>query len=1531
MKKIYFLLLVLATVFVACKKDMDVEFSTFEIEDEKFVPSYTSTELSCKVQCAATINELYLQYDTVADFSTYQEVELVENEKTEVYSVKIGELLDNTTYYVRYVAENSYSQVTSEKVSEFKTLQATTPTIEVREITDVLDTVATVGFVLKFNGGADITKMGVCWSMDSVPTVDDVYVECSSDVVDNVVGGDSLVLNISGLKANTTYYVRAYAENIKGIRYSQSKAFVTLTLPEVETEDVTDIQLTSGWLNGLVLFNGNDTTTEYGFCWGEEADLTIEESQNVKVEVAEDSTFTYRLSNLQDETKYYVRAYAKNKIGLVYGEVKEFTTQSTILAVVVTAEASDVTYTSAKVGGKVETDGGSDVEERGICYSITKSPTIENKKVVLGSGLGSFTTELSDLQDGTKYYVRAYAKNKKGVSYGETVMFETKAYLLAEVITSSPTEITYTTAVVGGTVVSDGGVEVVERGVCYSMTENPTIADSKIVVDKGLGSFSITLSGLQEGAKYYVRAYAINKKGVSYGDEVTFETLSRFVDLGLSVNWAMCNVGADKPEDYGDYFAWGEVKPKTVYDWSTYKYSKGSNKSITKYCTNSVFGNNGFVDNKIVLDLADDAAHVNLGGAWRMPTKEELEELKEKCTWEWITKNGVNGYKVTSKVDGYTDRSIFLPAAGGISSGDNSHVGTRAYYRTSSLSMNYYTDKAYLLYASSDEIKFYLLVRTVGCPIRAVIDKNSDMSEIKRHTISVYSDNESFGKVLGGGTYAEGTLISIKAIPNNSYEFEGWSDGNSDNPRVIIVSKNSEYTAKFRKNPSSHNGYDYVDLGLSVKWATCNVGVELPEEGGDYFAWGETIVKDSYVAENYKFSGGSGGVTKYNDKDYKVILDLEDDAAHVNWGGEWRMPTIEEFQELLDNCTWTSVGGWDSYGIEGFKITGKNGNSIFLPMPGYMATNGWNYHTYYQSASLPLGGGYGHNMVLGVNVSAQPRSYTLYYSDGCPIRPVLGEYSYPPNIRKYKILVSSIDDVYGYAFGAGIYVEGKEVELSARAEEGYEFVRWNDGNTENPRKIVVTQNVTYIAIFEKAKTYQDGHEYVDLGLPSGLKWATCNVGATKPEEYGDYFAWGEVEPKEYYEWSTYKYCNGSKYSMTKYCTYSNYGIVDNNTMLDHEDDAATVNWGGAWRMPTKAEQDELRNNCTWDWTTQNGVNGYKVIGPNGNSIFLPAAGFMHEGTLTNAGSYGDYRSSSLEADEPYLAYIVYFYSDYVDWSYGSRCSGLSVRPVYGESSQQPETKRYTISVYSHDNSRGTVSGGGTYNEGYQVTITATAKSGYKFKEWNDGNTDNPRIITVTKDAIYTAHFEAEKNLNAGHEYVDLGLPSGLKWAICNVGATTPEEYGDYFAWGEVEPKTTYNWDTYKYYDGSNFTKYTGSDKTVLDPEDDAATANWGGAWRMPTKAEQDELRNNCTWTWITQSGVNGYKVTGPNGNSIFLPAAGQMSGGSLDSAGSNGLYWSSSLSAYGPNHALYVSFNSYSVDMYRCGRYYGYSVRPVCQ
>ncbi|MCQ2342397.1 MAG: hypothetical protein MJZ75_02740 [Paludibacteraceae bacterium] len=202
---------------------------------------------------------------------------------------------------------------------------------------------------------------------------------------------------------------------------------------------------------------------------------------------------------------------------------------------------------------------------------------------------------------------------------------------------------------------------------------------------------------------------------------------------------------------------------------------------------------------------------------------------------------------------------------------------------------------------------------------------------------------------------------------------------------------------------------------------------------------------------------------------------------------------------------------------------------------------------------------------------------------------------------------------------------------------------------------------------QNEEQFRNNHAYVDLGL--SVKWANMNVGATTPECYGDYFAWGETSPKTTYSWSTYKYCQGSSTTMTKYCKNSSYGTVDKKTVLDPEDDAAHVNWGGNWRMPTKAEQYELIKNCTWTWTSNynsTGVKGYIVKSTkNGNSIFLPASGYYDSSLLYGVGVCGDYWSSSLfdVGTSSFLAGSLRFISNEIITNYYNRYYGNPVRAV----------------------------------------------------------------------------------------------------------------------------------------------------------------------------------------------------------------------------------------------------------------------------
>lgn len=192
-----------------------------------------------------------------------------------------------------------------------------------------------------------------------------------------------------------------------------------------------------------------------------------------------------------------------------------------------------------------------------------------------------------------------------------------------------------------------------------------------------------------------------------------------------------------------------------------------------------------------------------------------------------------------------------------------------------------------------------------------------------------------------------------------------------------------------------------------------------------------------------------------------------------------------------------------------------------------------------------------------------------------------------------------------------------------------------------------------------------GLSWIDLGLPSGLLWASCNVGATAPEEFGNYYAWGEVESKRDYSWSTYRYGDGSE-RLTKYCNNPNYGLnryTDTLTTLEPEDDAATALIGDGARTPTRLDWQELMQNTTYAWTTENGVNGCRFTGTNGNSIFLPAAGGWTETEFFGAGDFGDYWSSSFEWGSPYNAWDLLIKSDVQSMGTYERCYGYSVRAV----------------------------------------------------------------------------------------------------------------------------------------------------------------------------------------------------------------------------------------------------------------------------
>ena len=485
-------------------------------------------------------------------------------------------------------------------------------------------------------------------------------------------------------------------------------------------------------------------------------------------------------------------------------------------------------------------------------------------------------------------------------------------------------------------------------------------------------------------------------------------------------------------------------------------------------------------------------------------------------------------------------------------------------------------------------------------------------------------------------------------------------------------------------------------------------------------------------------------------------------------------------------------------------------------------------------------------------------------------------------------------------------------------------------------------------------TTSSNHDYVDLGLPSGTLWAAYNVGATKPEEFGDYFAWGETETKNVYSAETYKYGTAKmgEYdfleldSLWKYNFGNEHpGTIDNLSTLLPEDDAATANWGKEWRMPTNEEMIELKENCyvVKKRDYKNKVNGmiffkakrtddkgrfvdeydsyYSMSDPH---IFFPAADRYTDWSSRDGSSfYGYYLSSSLREERENVALGLDFdgYGVYADGGM-SRQYGYPVRAVRA---QKPERKIFTVNFYTSDS---------VLIESQKVMeftsakeILPPAKDDHVCVGWSTS------VECVSSDLSVYAQYKSIL-MEDVHPYVDLGLPSGTLWATYNVGATKPEQYadyGDFFAWGDVVPDRDFTWYSYKYgkaqlqWDLYGLTKYNfeGGYPSSIDrlstllPEDDAATVSWGVYWRMPTSEELRELIENCEYSWIEVDGVYGAKFTGPNGNSVFFSASGSCYGNSgyfaresfSSEKGEIGVYWSSSLNEKNDGSAYSLTFD----------------------
>ena len=662
------------------------------------------------------------------------------------------------------------------------------------------------------------------------------------------------------------------------------------------------------------------------------------------------------------------------------------------------------------------------------------------------------------------------------------------------------------------------------------------------------------------------------------------------------------------------------------------------------------------------------------------------------------------------------------------------------------------------------------------------------------YTITTIASPSNGGSVTGGGIYQEGQSCTLTAIPNSGYMFLKWTKNGqlvSNNDTIVFtVFQNATYVAKFIRsipvlyvisasaspsNGGTVTGGDIYQEGqICTLTATANSGyvftnwTENGEQVSTEVSYEFVVSGDRTLVANFMEEGPltpNEGMIAY----YPFNGNANDESGNDNHGilcGNEPQLTTDRFGN--ENSAYL-FGGYYNKGW--IRVPNSNtlaldnamSLSFWVNFTGFGGMNGWGSYTTNNSVHAVVCKGGDNSEHPGFNACIRPSGDSLCI------------WSFNHNPDFYTVGTYYHGYVPGQWLHCVVTVEGSVSRLyingTLRKENTNDPANFSSANTQEMTIGVMNAGSWYpfngkiddVIIYNRALTQQEvmqlygaeeNHEYVDLGLPSGTLWATCNVGANTPEGYGDYFAWGETQPKDTYNWSTYQYCMGSNSTITKYCNNASNGyngFTDNLIVLLPEDDAATANWGEDWRMPTKEEYEELCNNTAVTWTTQNGVNGSLFTASNGNSIFLPAAG-LRSSSLNGAGNSVFYWSNSLYTDNPCYSWLLYFLSNSCGMSNGNRSLGFPVRPVHSSAQNLS-----LVTAMSNPTDGGTVSGVGAYVEGTECTLTATPNLGYAFTNW----TENGNVVST--DATYSFTVTGNRNLVANFNLYGFHFVTAGTW------------------------------------------------------------------------------------------------------------------------------------------------------------------------
>ena len=483
------------------------------------VSSITSTSVNSGGNISsdggAAVSARGLVYATTSNPTLVNTV-LVIGSGTGSFSGTLTGLTPNTTYYVRAYATNSAGTGYGNEIS-FQTLPVAVPTLVTTDASGITQTTVTSGGTISNDGGANVTERGIVYGTSINPTTSNTKVTSGS-------GTGSFSVNVTALTPNTTYYIRSYAINSAGTGYGNNITFQTTVpaVPSLTTRELLNITNTTATGGGSITNDGGSSITAKGICWNTSPNPTTTDSKTT--DGTGTTTFTSFITGLSANVTYYVRAYAINSTGTGYGNQQTFTASSTsnTLPVVTSTSVTGLTMVQATFNAEVNSQGGGTVTERGAVWNNSGNPTVNSNRVPSGAGTGIYTATLTGLSAGSNHYVRAYAINNFGISYGVEIPFTTLFGLAT--LTTNNVIAQSITASSGGNITDNGGSTVTARGVVWNTTGTPTISNSRTTDGSGTGSYVSNLTALSPSTTYYVRAYATNSTGTAYGNQQTFTT-----------------------------------------------------------------------------------------------------------------------------------------------------------------------------------------------------------------------------------------------------------------------------------------------------------------------------------------------------------------------------------------------------------------------------------------------------------------------------------------------------------------------------------------------------------------------------------------------------------------------------------------------------------------------------------------------------------------------------------------------------------------------------------------------------------------------------------------------------------------------------------------------------------------------------------------------------------------------------------------------------------------------------------------------